>query len=148
MTINFYVNRSAENVVTKNIEIAASLTGSLRESCEIETPVFTVAGDSALLTSIVNANYFYIPEFGRYYFMTKKPKILRTGIYEVTGKVDVLMSFADTIRANSAIIKKQTFKNNTILNDGSFKVYQNTETVTKQFPHGFSGTTYVLMTAG
>lgn len=145
MTITFYTNTSNEKVVSKQLTQVIQLTGTMRESCEIESPVFTVAGD---LAQLLPCNYFYITEFGRYYYMTKKPKILRTGLYEISGAVDVLMSFKDQIRASNAIIKKQTYKNNTLLNDGSFKVYQNTETVTKQFPNGFSGTTYVLMIAG
>lgn len=148
MTITLYTNSSAENVVNKTLTSVAVITGTLRDKCEIENPIIMLTGDASFLAQLMSSNYFYVTEFARYYYMTEKPTIIREGVYELRGRVDVLKSFATTIKANYAIIKKQTYKNNTLLNDGSFKVYQNTETVTKKFPSGFSGTTYVLMTAG
>lgn len=145
MTITLYSNSSVHNKVDKQLTQITQLTGILRDESEIESPVFTVAGD---LATILQANYFFISEFSRYYYMEKAPRVIRNGLYEITGAEDVLMSFKSQIRANGAIIKKQTYKNNTLLNDGTFKVYQNREIQTFQFPHSFSGTTYLLMIMG
>ena len=145
MIITLYSNASVHNKVNKQLTQVAELTGILRDESEIESPVLTLAGD---LSTILQANYFYIAEFNRYYYMEKAPRVIRNGLYEITGAEDVLMSFKSQIRANGAIIKKQTYKNNTLLNDGSFKVYQNREIQTLQFPHSFSGTTYLLMIMG
>lgn len=58
------------------------------------------------------------------------------------------MSFADGIRNNTAIIKRQQEQWNLYLNDGSLKCYQDPIILTKAFPSGFTTQEFVLAVAG
>lgn len=42
-----------------------------------------------------NYNYFYIPEWNRYYFM--EPPVYDSGLVYITGQEDVLMTFKDEL---------------------------------------------------
>jgi len=136
------VNHSENNRVDKDITAIQTLTGTLREETSILTPKFLC--ETTLFPS--NANYMTIESFGRKYFITDI-KSVRTGLYEISGRVDVLATYADQIRECKGIIKRSENDWNTYLDDGSFKTYQIPMTLVKHFPTGFSGTpTYVLTT--
>ena len=62
--------------------------------------------------------------------------------------VDALTSFANDIKANTAIIKRNENKWNLYLNDGTFKIYQNPDVLTKEFPSGFNAQEFILAVAG
>ena len=73
---------------------------------------------------------------------------IRNGLVEFSCHVDVLSSFATDIRNNIGVVKRQENKWNLYLNDGSFKVYQNPNVLTKAFPSGFTTQELVLAVAG
>ena len=116
----------------------------LKEETSIIDPVIKIECD---LSNYVNCNYLTIPEFGRKYFVNNIRSV-RNGLVEFSCHVDVLSSFADSIRTNKAIIKRQENKWNLYLNDGTFKVYQNPMVLTKAFPSGFTTQEFVLAVAG
>lgn len=70
------------------------LDGTLREECSLITPVIQV--QLIELAKIIKANYAYIPDFGRYYYIDD---IIgeRTGIITLYMRSDVLMSFREGI---------------------------------------------------
>lgn len=138
------VNNSEPNRITKTITNIMTASGVLKEETSIIDPVIKIECD---LSSVVGCNYLSIPAFGRSYFVNNIRSI-RTGLVEFTCHVDVLSSFADSIRANKAIIKRQENNWNLYLNDGTFKVYQNPMVLTKAFPSGFTKQEIVLAVAG
>lgn len=144
MTVNFLINKSEKNAVNKSTENVVSLSGTLKEETSIINPVITVEYSS---NTIFNANYLYIPDFKRYYFMNDMV-VVSNKLLRVSCHVDVLMSFKDSILKNSAIISRQENDWNLYLNDGSFKTYQNPYIVTKSFPTGFNTQQFVLVVAG
>lgn len=87
MLIKFYNNTSEKNVLSKTLTNEIIMTGWLREESDIHSPVVTI--ESANITSY---NYAFIPEFGRYYFITEITSV-RTGFWRVSMVCDVLMSF-------------------------------------------------------
>jgi len=137
-------NASEKNKVTKDVTDVLTLTGELRSETSIVDPVILVSGD---LSTISGCNYMTISVFGRSYFITNIRSI-RTGLIEISAHVDVISSFADEIKTNRAIIRKQENQWNLYLNDGSFKVYQNPMVLTKAFPSGFTTQEFVLAVAG
>lgn len=143
--IRLMTNNSADNVAEKDFTTIDTLTGSLKNETSITRPTIRIETDGALQ----NVNYFYIPQFQRYYFLTDI-KSVRNNIYEISGRCDVLTTEwkLGQLKQCNAITRKQEKENNLLLNDGSFKVYQNPEIVTKLFPQGFSGFSYVLAVAG
>ena len=137
-------NKSEKNRLTKSLEDIATYSGTLKTETSIIDPVIIIECD---LTDVVNANYMTISEFGRSYFINNIRSI-RSGLVEFSCHVDVLSSFADEIKLNKAIIHKQENSWNLYLNDGSFKIYQNPNVLTKAFPSGFTTQNYVLAVAG
>lgn len=142
--IILYINSSENNRLEKTISQLATFSGELRSECSIIDPVITFEGS---LSDFAGANYLYIQSFNRYYFI-RNIRSIRTGLVEVTAHVDVLMSFADAIKDNTAIIKRNASKWNLYLNDGSLKCYQNPMILTKAFPSGFTTQEFVLAVAG
>lgn len=143
MTITLYTNNSEDNRVTKDLTQLTTppLTGTLREASSVLHPSVLIAGEAPAAT----CNYMYIAEFGRYYFVTDIVTV-RNGLYMISGRVDVLMTYDAQIRAHKAIVKRQENDWNLYLDDGAFKVYSDPDTQVLNFPAGFSPTpTYVLM---
>ena len=66
MTINVYSTNSPQNQIGKSLSGVDTLTGTLKENCSRSNPVILVEAD---MTSLTAANYMYITEFSRYYFI-------------------------------------------------------------------------------
>ena len=143
-TITLQTNNSEDKRLTKNITDIISATGTLKIGTSIIDPVILMTCD---LSAVTHCNYLTIPEFKRSYFV-RNIKSVRTGLVEFTCHVDVLSSFAESIKANTAIIRRQENDWNLYLNDGTFRVYQNSMVLTKSFPSGFSTQEFVLAVAG
>lgn len=73
------------------ISPAAGYTGDVRGDISVDAPVVLIQA------TILSGNYVYIPEFGRYYWITDR-NIERTDLTELTLRSDPLMSFASEIR--------------------------------------------------
>lgn len=143
-SISLMRNSSPKEQLDKNLSTLASVSGTLKESTSIINPVIKIQCD---VSDFANCNYMYIPEFDRFYFVTDITSISDT-IAEFNGHVDVLTTYKDQIRSNSAIVRRQENSWNLYLNDGSFKVYQNPMVLTKSFPNGFTAHEFVLAVAG
>lgn len=137
-------NNSENNRVTKSVDTILTVSGVLKEETSIIDPVIKIECD---LAAVTGCNYLSIPAFGRSYFVNNIRSV-RNGLVEFSCHVDVLSSFADGIRSNEAIVRRQENKWNLYLNDGSFKVYQNPNVLTKAFPSGFTTQEFVLAIAG
>lgn len=144
MEVEIYTNNSADNVVTKNITLIATLTGALRKECSMTDPVIEVAGMTNATAAI--CNYAKIALFGRYYFV--RNITLKGNLWELTMHVDVLASWQTPLKALDAVVARQENRYNLYLNDGEFKTYQNPHVSIQPFPGGFTDRTYVLAVAG
>lgn len=137
-------SNSEKNRVTKDITDIITVTGVLKNETSIIDPVIIISGD---LLGLSLCNYMTIPTFNRSYFVNNITSI-RNGVVQFSCHVDVLSSFAEQIKSNTAIIHRQENKWNLYLNDGSFRIYQNPNVLTKAFPSGFSTQEFVLAIAG
>lgn len=142
--IKLQTNTSEKNSITKKLTDVKTVSGVLKDTTSIVDPVILIEMD---LADAVKVNYLTISTFGRSYFVNNV-KSVRQGLVEFTCHVDVLTSFADAIKKNSAIIQRQENKWNLYLNDGTFKIYQNPNVLTKAFPSGFTTQEFVLAVAG
>lgn len=102
MDIIFCQCPSEANHLIKKMYSSLTLSGSLREDTSVMNPVFRVEA-----SNLSNYNYCYIPSFSRYYFIVDT-HVLRTNLWEVSLHVDVLMSFANSIRTSMAIIEESS----------------------------------------
>ena len=142
--VTFYKNKSPKNTINKNISQIVNMDVEFKDKIDLNK--LTLIGT---FTSIINndTNYVYMTTFNKYFFITDK-KILRNGIFEIECEIDLLMTYKDQIKACTGIVKRQQNEYNLDLNDGSLKVYQNPHIITKPFPSGFTGSSYVLAVAG
>ena len=145
MNIQIQQTTSEKNKIGKSISTLYTASGTLREGTSIINPVIRISG--ANIPTLKNANYMYIPDFNRYYFITDI-KTIWNGLIEISGHVDVLQTYAGQIRNNTAIIKRNANSWNLYIEDGLFKTYANPHIFTKEFPSGFKDPSYVLFVAG
>lgn len=139
-------NKSEHIQVNKELETISTITGVLRESSTIIDPVFLV---ETSLESVSSVNYITIPEFKRSYFVNNIT-LVRTGLVEFACHVDVLSSFADEIKSNTGIVRRQEKSGvfNLYLDDGSLKAYANPHVMSLAFPTGFNGASFIFAIAG
>lgn len=143
-TVSLQTNTSPDNQLTKALTAVTAVDGVLRAGTSIIDPVIQIAGD---VSAVTGCNYMSIPAFGRSYFI-RDIRSLRNGLYEVTGHVDVLGTYATQIRGNSGIVRRQETKWNLYLQDAVFKQYQYGLITLKTFPSGFNTNKFVLAVAG
>ena len=143
MTIELYANTSDPNTIIKNITLQSTLSGTLKNETE------TVISPHVLIESSTYpaANYAYITDFGRFYFI-KEIKAIRSHIWELALDVDVLMSF--NLGGVTGIASESEAVNaNRYLNSRGFIKLCKTKTDIVQFPNGLLDTgEYILITAG
>lgn len=145
MQITLYINNSENNTIGKTLAGALSLGEcTMREDESLLNPVLRIATAS----NLAGYNYAYVPEFGRYYFITDIVAEV-TGVWRVSLRVDVLESFKSAILANKAVIERQEKNYNLYFSDPEWAVYENQQIMTRDFPSGFSNSgTYYLTVAG
>lgn len=144
MTIILYTNISEYNAVNKSLTELVTLTGTLRESSSIIDPVIALADVDEYIST---ANFAYIPEFGRYYFITGIESLLN-GLWRFSMHIDVLYTYREQIKRNKAIIERNELQYDLKLNDGLFQVQQNPRIAQFSFPSGFTNWNFVLAIAG
>lgn len=91
LSISFYTCTANPKKLDKSEDLTAigsALTSNTKHNIDIINPVFTVDYNADLLP----ANYIYISEFGRYYFITISTDTAQT--MRISGTVDPLYSFA------------------------------------------------------
>lgn len=141
--ITFMNNQEELNKITKRPTSVMVLSGHLREETDIVNPVINIEYDGTL----TNVNYMWIPEFHRYYFITKIESV-RTGLWRVYAHCDVLKTYAEGILGTPCVVARNEKQYNLMLNDSYFKVYANPRLQVANFPNKFSGYSYVLVMKG
>lgn len=138
--LTLYKNLSERIRVDKNIQTLGTIEGTFRGQADVLEPTLTINGE---FTN--QCNYFYIQEFGRYYYVTR-PIIVVNGLIELHGAVDVLMSWKSGIEMNGGVVARQATQYNLYLQDPLIHAYQNTMVGTLEFPEGFTTESYILAT--
>lgn len=96
-----YINNSADNVVDKSIDDITSLNVQYKEPTSVINPVVIMSYHPNYL----DANYLYLSDFSRYYFVKNITLEHQRLIFEC--HVDVLMSAKDEILNKTCFIKRQ-----------------------------------------
>ena len=144
MTITLCVNNSEKNKLGKSLSNLNVFSGSLKGETSVTNPVIIME-----LENPTGFNYAYIPEFGRYYFIDDMVSV-RTGLWKISMKVDVLESFKNNIRGIPVILSDSTETGKELYLSGKVwksKVKELTNII--NFPSGLSDNGYfILITAG
>lgn len=143
MQITMYKNYSDNNVISKTLGQPVTITGSLRNESNVINPTIRIEIDNPALS-----NYAYIPEFGRYYYITDMRSI-RTNLWELSMHVDVLMSFADAIRALPVIVSNAEVDSERYISGEQWVTTVKHKTDILKFANGLNSTgEFILITAG
>lgn len=147
MKVRFYSISDDRRVVNKTIpNTYTEKDCDIWDSCSIMRPLLKLAQDN----NVINKNYAYIADWGRYYYVS--PADIDNGreMY-LQLEEDVLKSWQSDIE-NLQCTVVRTAKNgraNLYLDDGKFKVLNYPRIQTKKFPNSLSKTlSYVLTIAG
>lgn len=144
-TINLYNQTSDRNVISKTTGtvILSAADCIARDGFSVRSGAVTLQTD----TNISKCNYAYISELGRYYYIDDIT-IQRAGVYILDLTVDVLMTFASSIRALKGTIDRQESIYNGYIADYGYKALNYSAIVTKEFPNGMTNDQLILMTVG
>lgn len=112
MIITLYNNKSNNDVVHKALTEIVTLTGVLKDDTEVETPYIVINKPA----NFINCNYAYIPDFGRYYYISKR-KTLSGQRVALTLKSDALTSFFESYKTSQVIAKRSTSHYNLFIQD-------------------------------
>lgn len=99
MQVVFYNNSSEVEHVHKKLTEVATFDVDLKDSCSVQNPVLLLSG------KYLSANYCYMSDFGRYYYIDNITQI-RKNLWQYDLRCDVLMSFSKEIETNKAIIER------------------------------------------
>lgn len=146
MTIRLYINNSEDERVYKQLTLLTTYSGVIfKGETSIMEPALLLTGDIAAITG---ANYLYIVELGRYYFISDIISV-RSGLVEIRAKIDTITTYSGQLINQTALISRQQNAWNLYVDDGSFRVQNRPMVLTKKFSGGFSNTyDFVLTVAG
>lgn len=145
MEIKLYKTSSPRKKLVKELTDGITLVGTLRAQSSVMSPTFTVQD-----TAIVGYNYCYIPDFGRWYYINGIDA-LRSNLYELSLGIDVLMTYANEIKNNYAIVDKVESLGAAYnyINDGGWINTNRMKQSIINFATGFNDTgEFILITAG
>jgi len=144
MTIKLYHNDSDKRTVNKTLTNEGSLAGAtIIDDTTILNPRLKVRDNGVIM---VQYNYCYIADFKRYYYITNIT--VSNGYIIIDCKVDVLMSYANEIKACNAVIKRQQSLCNYYLDDPLYQSYEYSRIQVKTFNNVFNNYNFVLTVSG
>lgn len=118
MKIYLYSVSDDDRTIPKHLNSEYEITGVLRSETDFYNPVFRVELQPTTLY-----NYAYIPDFGRYYYLSP-PVSIRSGLLEYSGRCDVLQSFYNQFKNCPMIAARADSDYNTFVPDNMRKFYQ------------------------
>lgn len=148
MDIFLYKTESASNVVNKKLEEVVHYSSvRLLDDTSILTPTIEVR-ESTIIDDLWTINYFYIPKFKRYYFVTDA--VATAGMFRISGRVDVLRTYKSEILISSQIISRQENLQDRYLHDSMIPISDKQEVIETEFGETFNdeNSLFILITTG
>lgn len=145
MKVQIYKTESEKNKLNKQLELVKEIDVKLLNNTEILKPVIEVS--HIPIKDLNSANYMYIPDLNRYYFIDNIELMTGNNVY-ISGSVDVLMSYmADILNLKGTVKRAESLKNGYIL-DEHYKSVSYSQITTKRFPNSMNQDSFILMTVG
>ena len=145
MQIVLYNNGKLLNRLERDLNVVATLTGELREGCDVINPQIMVEYNANYL----NANYAYIAAFNRYYYFSEPPAF--NGKFMILYlHADALYNYRDLILKSECIAERSSSNYNPYLDDSAILKCAGYEYYSRSLPFEFTPNSgsYVLMVAG
>lgn len=127
VNIQFFNNKSKDLVADKVLTPLLSTQGDFRATVDALQPTVMVEG-----TIPAGANYAYIPDFGRFYYVTDRDYITKD-LCNLSLKTDVRKSFATQLYAARGIVQRNTQLYDMYLNDPKIPVGAHKALAIKKF---------------
>jgi len=148
MTVSFYNNSSAAECANKNLTLLGSYNAvDFNTAVSVDEPELLFDYDS----SLINANYCQIAEYGRYYYVQEKT-VLNGNQILLKCKSDGLMSFRSSIYASPCIAKRSTSAPNPEIEDPLINFKPIPKRIYRKMSQAFTPSantgTYVLTVGG
>ena len=99
-TLKLFKNSSENNDVSKTLTDEHKVTGYSRVVVDMLNPVIELAG-----IEVNSYNYCYVQELNRCYYI-ENINISPNGVYRLSMRIDVLMTYRDDIMASHGLITK------------------------------------------
>lgn len=154
MKIILYNNHSENNKLNKTIVKIVELSGYLREQTSLINPQILIefhpdqfdgyvkddnqvyviyngikiTWDSFIYNYVLSANYVYIPDFNRYYFINDITSV-RQNLWRLTLHVDVLMSYKNEIGNTKAFVIRNEFNFDPMVRDDEISYYYDKDVI-------------------
>lgn len=129
----FYKNKSDARKIGKDLLLVKSRNVSPYDTFSITNPVFILQYDA----SLVSANYVYVPELQRYFFITSV-SLERGSKMIITCRVDVLESFKSSILSlDCNVIRNEAIGENLVI-DSDYVFVSESDVEIFRFPFEFS----------
>lgn len=154
MKLILYNNYSESNKVDKTIVKIIELDGILREASSLINPSILielnpsnikdrvtkdnqvlvkvnnlyVTWDNFMYNYVLSANYAYIPDFNRYYFINDIISV-RNNMWRINMYVDVLMSYKKQIKKLNAFVNRNEFQYDKYVKDDLISYYYDKEII-------------------
>lgn len=146
-SVTFYNNGSNPNVLNKALTALDTVDVDFKEPVDVSKPVIFIAHNS----SIIGANYCYIPWFHRYYYGHIEGERSQTMRFVCDGS-DPLMSFKDAILASPAVISRNPWEYDMYIPDTDIPIEARSARAIIKFPNEslFDGNNncYILTVVG
>ena len=121
----FNIGKRANSTSAPALNTGVLSTISIKESCSVENPTILLHASSPPLY-----NYFYLPDFGRYYFVTGRT--FTEGLWNIAGEVDPLASHRAVIMANSGYCMYSASRYNNKIMDSRIQQTASTKKVVSE----------------
>lgn len=125
----FYKNYNDKIHAKPNLEEIGRCDINFLEDVNIMSPTFTTQN----LNFIYNANYVYIQEFNKYYYIDEPSTKLSGNRLSIKAIEDTIYSFYNEIMNTSQNITRQENEYNLYLNDNKMQVLSNKKRIIKNF---------------
>lgn len=119
MRVRLYQNNSSRETLNKSLSEVASYECDFYQATPVEDVQLILSYTD--LSPVINCNYFYVEELGRYYYLTGRT--LGTNKRAViTGHVDVCMTYKSDIYNTTAFVDRNEFLYNDYFTDSLMPV--------------------------
>lgn len=144
MIIKLYTQTIPKNKMFRNLTNEIILTGNVKDTFDILNPIVQFNYN----VNLKNVNYAYIPEYGRYYFVS--PPIISGKTVYLKMHVDVLFTYKAIIMKSPCIAIRSSNRGNLYFQDDYIQFEEGYRYNVSRFPYRFdveSGT-YILCISG
>lgn len=144
MIIKLYTQTIPKNKMFRNLTNEITLTGNVKDTFDILNPIVQFNYNA----NLKNVNYAYIPEYGRYYFVS--PPIISGKTVYLKMHVDVLFTYKAIIMKSPCIAIRSSNRGNLYFQDDYIQFEEGYRYNVSKFPYRFDAEsgTYILCISG